>query len=172
MAPLLPRRAVHASLRVLGPAVHSEHLPLRVRRAITDRAALVGSRPRSVDCSGRVLNGVSGEWVGSGSSTSAGSLLYLHGGGYVLGSSASHRNLVAHLVKQVGAPAFVPNYRLAPEHRWPAALDDAVAAYLALLQQRPGEPVAVIGTRRAVASRSRWPWPCATEAPLRQRSSP
>jgi cation diffusion facilitator CzcD-associated flavoprotein CzcO/acetyl esterase/lipase len=72
-------------------------------------------------------------------------VLYLHGGGYVLGSAASHRNLVAHLVDRLRVPAFVAEYRLAPESRWPAALDDAVAAYLALLRERPGEPVAVVG---------------------------
>jgi cation diffusion facilitator CzcD-associated flavoprotein CzcO/acetyl esterase/lipase len=116
-----------------------------MQRAITDRAAIVGSSPRSVRHSPRPVGGVAGEWVEPEQSSGPGCVLYLHGGGHVLGSAASHRNVVAHLVDQVGVPAFVPNYRLAPEHRWPAALDDAVAAYLALGRTRPGDPIAVVG---------------------------
>ena len=62
----------------------------------------------------------------------AATLLYFHGGGYVAGSAATHRRWVSNLSWGVGANAFVPNYRLAPQHRFPAAVDDAVAAYLDL----------------------------------------
>jgi len=60
-------------------------------------------------------------------------LLYLHGGGYVTGNPATHRRFVARLAWEVGATAVVPAYRLAPAHRFPAALDDAVAAYRELV---------------------------------------
>lgn len=61
-------------------------------------------------------------------------MLYLHGGGYIACSPESHRPLVASLVRRVGGTAYVPDYRLAPEHPYPAALDDAVAAYRYLYQ--------------------------------------
>lgn len=61
-------------------------------------------------------------------------LLYLHGGGYIACSPESHRPLVASIVRRVGGTAYVPDYRLAPEHPYPAALDDAVAAYRHLYQ--------------------------------------
>ncbi|GBF56795.1 putative acetyl-hydrolase LipR [Candidatus Phycosocius bacilliformis] len=64
-----------------------------------------------------------------------GALLYLHGGGYGIGSPISHRHMVAQFVAATGMTAFVPNYRLAPEHGFPAAVDDAVAVYQALLDQ-------------------------------------
>lgn len=60
-------------------------------------------------------------------------LLYLHGGGYLAGSAATHRRMVARLAWEANADAFVPNYRLAPKHRFPAALDDAIGAYRELL---------------------------------------
>lgn len=62
-------------------------------------------------------------------------ILYLHGGGYVLGSPLSHRGLAAHLGQQSKAKVMVLDYRLAPEHPFPAAIEDAVAAYRALLAQ-------------------------------------
>jgi acetyl esterase/lipase len=61
-------------------------------------------------------------------------LLYLHGGGYTTGSPRTHRALVAHLAASAGRPAFTLDYRLAPEHPFPAAVDDAEAAYHALLR--------------------------------------
>lgn len=60
-------------------------------------------------------------------------LLYLHGGGYCLGSPRSHRALAGKLAAAIGCVALVPDYRLAPEHRFPAAVDDAVKAYRHLL---------------------------------------
>ena len=56
-------------------------------------------------------------------------LLYLHGGGYIACSPETHRSLVGSLVQRISGSAFVPKYRLAPEHPFPAALDDACAAY-------------------------------------------
>ena len=59
-------------------------------------------------------------------------ILYLHGGGFVLGSIDSHRHLMARLSRQADARCLALNYRLAPEHPYPAALDDALAAFRAL----------------------------------------
>ncbi|MCH8499837.1 MAG: alpha/beta hydrolase [Marinobacter sp.] len=64
-----------------------------------------------------------------------GALLYLHGGAYIIGSPATHRGLTGHLAKATGYQVFCIDYRLAPEHPFPAALDDAVAAYQALLAE-------------------------------------
>ncbi len=70
-------------------------------------------------------------------------ILYLHGGGYVTGSPATHRRFVARLVWETHTSAWVPAYRLAPAHRFPAAVDDAEAAYRDLLDRSvdPGEIV-------------------------------
>jgi acetyl esterase/lipase len=62
-------------------------------------------------------------------------LLFTHGGGFVVGSVATHRKLAGHLAKAVGCRALVLEYRLAPEHPFPAQLEDAVAAYRWLLGQ-------------------------------------
>lgn len=60
-------------------------------------------------------------------------ILYLHGGGYVFGSPRSHRDLGEHLSRAAQAPVFMLDYRLAPEHPFPTAVEDAVAAYRWLL---------------------------------------
>ncbi len=82
------------------------------------------------------LGGVDGEWV----ERRAGALphedrvvFYLHGGGYFLSSPRAHRPLTTALARVARAAVFAPDYRLAPEHPFPAALDDALAAYRALL---------------------------------------
>jgi acetyl esterase/lipase len=62
-------------------------------------------------------------------------MLYLHGGGYVAGSIDSHRNLTGHLAKAMGCPVLALDYRLAPEHPHPAAVEDATKAYRWLLAQ-------------------------------------
>jgi monoterpene epsilon-lactone hydrolase len=73
-------------------------------------------------------------------------LLYFHGGAYALGSAADSVGLAADVARRVGARAISVNYRLAPEHPFPAAVDDAVAAYRALLDQGlPSTSVAFVG---------------------------
>lgn len=62
-------------------------------------------------------------------------ILYLHGGGYCIGSPRSHRGLTAQLAHAAGTTAIVPDYRMAPEDPHPAAVDDALAAYRALLAE-------------------------------------
>lgn len=73
-------------------------------------------------------------------------ILYIHGGGFLAGSRKTHRELVARISKASGLPALVPEYRLAPEHVFPAALDDCVAAYRWLLKRgyAPGD-IAIAG---------------------------
>src|SRR5262245_2670852 len=73
------------------------------------------------------------EWVRVPGSRPDRTLLYLHGGGYMLGSLNTHRELVARLARALGARALHVDYRLAPEHACPAAVEDATAAYRWLL---------------------------------------
>lgn len=76
-----------------------------------------------------------GEWSEAPGVDCESVLLFLHGGGYVSGSLESHRHLVAEAGRQAGLRTFAPEYRLAPEHPFPAALDDAVEAYRFLLAE-------------------------------------
>jgi acetyl esterase/lipase len=82
-------------------------------------------------------------WVSSGAVTSDKVLLYLHGGGYLAGSTETHKRLVARLCRMTGMRAFLPEYRLAPENPLPAALQDAEAAFLHLTERgyRPSDIV-------------------------------
>jgi acetyl esterase/lipase len=90
--------------------------------------------------------GVPADEVRPDGAPAARSILYLHGGGYVLGSARSHRSLAKRIAFAAGARVVVPDYRLAPEHPFPAAVDDAVAAYRWLQLDAGGpERVAVAG---------------------------
>lgn len=81
------------------------------------------------------LNGVSAQKHTVGDVSGQATLLYFHGGGYVIGSPKSHSHLVAQFAATSGMTAYSADYRLAPEHVFPAAIDDAVLAYRALLDQ-------------------------------------
>ncbi|MBT9582594.1 alpha/beta hydrolase [bacterium] len=79
--------------------------------------------------------GLKGEWVRSRSSHNERVVLYLHGGGYFFCSPRTHRPVTSALASQLGGRTLALQYRLAPEHPYPAALNDAVAAYRWLLDQ-------------------------------------
>ena len=88
--------------------------------------------PADVRISSAQVGGVLGEWVeGTGSANAV--LLYLHGGGYTTMSPRTHRSLTSRLAAWSNARLFALDYRLSPEHPFPAAVDDAVAAYRALV---------------------------------------
>jgi monoterpene epsilon-lactone hydrolase len=98
-------------------------------------AALAASAPPPEDavCAPVDAGGVPAEWITASGAAADGALLYLHGGGYCMGSIDTHRPLAARLSAATGLRALVLDYRLAPEHPFPAAVDDATAAYRWLL---------------------------------------
>lgn len=82
-----------------------------------------------VSCARVSAGGVDGEWIAPGGAQQDKAILYFHGGGFRLGSVSSHRDLIARLADASGCRVLAINYRLAPEHRFPAPLEDAIAAY-------------------------------------------
>jgi len=80
------------------------------------------------------VGGVSGWWRRPEGAAAGAAILYLHGGAYIVGSARAYRNFVGQIASRAKLDAFIPNYRLAPEHAFPAAVDDARAAYDGLAQ--------------------------------------
>jgi acetyl esterase/lipase len=78
------------------------------------------------------------EWVLAPGAAPDVRLLYLHGGGFVSGCGGYYLPLAAHLSKAAGCAVLLPDYRLAPEHRFPAGLDDCVAAHQWMVENGPG----------------------------------
>ncbi len=72
-------------------------------------------------------------------------ILFLHGGGYCIGSRNSHRHVVSRLARASKLPVFVPEYRLAPEYPYPAGLEDALLVYRRLAANTPADRIAVAG---------------------------
>jgi acetyl esterase/lipase len=79
------------------------------------------------------INGLRAEWLTPKDHMDGKLLLYLHGGGYIVGGCDMHRQMVSHIARAGRIRALLPEYRLAPEHKYPAAIDDAVAIYRSLL---------------------------------------
>jgi acetyl esterase/lipase len=78
------------------------------------------------------LGGIPGIWVHPANGRSDQAILHLHGGWFNFGSAKAYRHLVGHIAARAGARAFIPDYRLAPEHPFPAATDDVLACYRGL----------------------------------------
>jgi epsilon-lactone hydrolase len=101
---------------------------------------------RDVKCDAVSAGGVKAEWIVPPNAANDRVILYLHGGGYVMGSINTHRAMVARIARASQARALALDYRMAPEHPFPAAVDDATAAYRWLLAQgyKPGK-IAISG---------------------------
>ncbi len=104
------------------------------QRARQERSGRFMPLPKQVRCRPVDAAGVPATWIEPPDATS-GVMLYLHGGAYSLGSVVTHRELIARLACATRRRALALNYRLAPEHPFPAALDDTAAAYGWLLAQ-------------------------------------
>ena len=105
----------------------------RQRRKDIDARGLQYGLAPDVGVEPVTANGVGAEWTATPKDARDAALLYLHGGGYVIGSLDSHRHLAAEAGRAAGVAALALDYRLAPEHPFPAAVDDAVAGYRFLL---------------------------------------
>jgi acetyl esterase/lipase len=81
------------------------------------------------------VGGVPGWWCRPTNAEEDVAILYLHGGAYILGSAKAYRNFVGQIAVRSGAAAFIPDYRLAPEHPFPSAIEDARAVYTGLTKR-------------------------------------
>jgi monoterpene epsilon-lactone hydrolase len=100
--------------------------------------------PDNVTFEPATIGGVPGFWVHPASSRSDEAILHVHGGWFNAGSASAYRHFVGHIAARAGARAFVPDYRLAPEHPFPSAVDDVLATYRGM-DRRGIERIAVTG---------------------------
>ena len=131
--------ARQVSRRVLNP-----RLPWEVQRRRLNRLVGPWPLPRGTSVTKTAWNGVPGEVVTAGG-TAAVTVVHFHGGGYCVGSPAEARDWAAHLIAQTGCRVILPEYRLAPEHPYPAAVADARAVVSAALREAAAGMVVVSG---------------------------
>ncbi|MDB5375188.1 MAG: Alpha/beta hydrolase fold-3 domain protein [Belnapia sp.] len=118
---------------------------LAERRRRLDALGTQHALPADVRIEPVSANGVPAEWNGTPGADASRVLLFLHGGGYVAGSLRSHRSMVAEAGRAAGVRCLALDYRLAPEHPFPAAVEDAVSGYRYLLDQGFTPPRIAIG---------------------------
>lgn len=114
-------------------ANYNKPLPVLRKKLVRDTRFL--KPPKDIQVTPVNAAGVSAEWLEPTHSSSDNVIIYLHGGGYVMGSPATHRGLVGRLAKSCGIRALSVDYRLAPEHPFPAALEDSLAVYQWVIDQ-------------------------------------
>ncbi|HEY2710859.1 MAG TPA: alpha/beta hydrolase [Caulobacteraceae bacterium] len=125
--------AMAAFIASLAPPADAPEPPWSERRAGYAAMGAAGSVPEGVTAIPLSLGGVPAEQITPAGADATRTIFYLHGGGYCIGGMASHRTMVAKVALAAGATAFNIDYPLAPEHPFPAAVDDAVAAWHALV---------------------------------------
>ena len=124
----------------------SDVLVIEKEREETDSLAALFKTRDDVDCTPVEVGNIPAEWITPPDTSNDGVILYFHGGSYNSGSLASHRSLVANIAVSTKSRLLNVDYRLAPEHPFPAAVDDAVTSYHWLLdnQVRP-EKIIIAG---------------------------
>ena len=127
-------------LRAAPPLADASVEELRARMGMFPAPPPEGTTVDPVDA-----GGVPAEWVNAPDADAGHVLLWLHGGGYCLGSLDTHRNLAGRLSAATGSFVLLADYRLAPEHCYPAAVDDAVEVYRWLLQNGTDPTRMVVG---------------------------
>jgi acetyl esterase/lipase len=119
--------------------------PLDQRRREWEAAARLDVLPRGARFSSVEAGGVRSEWMEMPHVDRSRVVLLLHGGGYNAGSPRTHRKMAAHLSRAAHARVLTPDYRLAPEHPFPAGVKDALRAYGFLLEQGFAEEQIIVG---------------------------
>lgn len=145
MQSLRSRVYYHLTRRALAKS-RALKLPIAQGRLAREQQSLrVLRMPPGLRAERCTVAGVSGEWLRPQRADEDGVVLYLHGGAYVYGSTITHRGLASALAAAAGQAVLNIDYRLAPEHPFPAGLEDALAVYRALTQMHPGRAIAVAG---------------------------
>jgi acetyl esterase/lipase len=139
---------MRAGARQLGRRCLDPAFPWRVQRTRLDQLTRPFLLPRGTTVTEQRIGGVPAEVVSAGKPSAPGTVVHFHGGGYCIGSPRTLRGWAAHLSAQTGCRVVLPEYRLAPEHPHPAALQDARAVLTALAGEAEGTgpgPVVVSG---------------------------
>lgn len=105
------------------------------QRAKMEAFATLFPVPDDVRCEPTTIGPIPAEWMRPAGGARDGAILYLHGGGYSIGSINTHRALIASIAREARLQALAIDYRLAPESPFPAAVEDATAAYRWLIAQ-------------------------------------
>lgn len=115
-------------------------MPLDQLRELFDGWGDLSSMPQGVQFRDATIAGVPGVWATPDNADQSRVVICCHGGGFVVGSSKSHRKMYGHLAKAMGCPTFTMDYTRAPENPHPGIVDEAVAVYGKLLEQgyKPG----------------------------------
>jgi cation diffusion facilitator CzcD-associated flavoprotein CzcO/acetyl esterase/lipase len=124
---------VKAATLLLQRGPHQPWIPLGAQRSFQDVAARITRLPPGVSETSEDLGGVRCDRIAGEGADEERAILFLHGGAYTAGSLRTHRGIASQLAVAAGVPVHLADYRLAPEHPYPAAVDDALAAYLGLL---------------------------------------
>jgi len=138
----LPPAVMRLGVRQLGRRCLDPALPWPVQRTRLDQLTGASLLPRGTTVAEQAIAGVPAKVVSSRAAGSHPTVIHFHGGGYCVGSARTVRSWAAHLSAQTGCRVVLPEYRLAPEHPHPAALEDARAVLRALSgQTKPGSVV-------------------------------
>lgn len=131
-----PLPVLRATMRWLVRPVYGPPVPVSVQRRVGDLLGRIQPQPRGVLVTDVLLGGRrTRRYAPVGARTDA-AVLWVHGGAFLTGSSATHGSFAAYLSVAVGAPVYLLDYRLAPEHRHPAAVEDVVAALALVPEER------------------------------------
>ena len=141
----LPPATMRLGMRQAGRRCLDPALPWQVQRTRLDQVTRISLLPRRTTVTEQTIAGLRAEVVSSGAPGSRLTVVHFHGGGYCLGSARMARSWAAHLSAQTGCRVVLPEYRLAPEHPYPAALKDARAVITALSGEADPGPVVVSG---------------------------
>ena len=120
-------------INIFGSQPRMVDLSIEEQRAQMEVGLTQFQLPTDVSCDPVDAGGVPAEWIATPGVVAERVICYLHGGGYVLGSINTHREMVSRLSRAAGARVLILDYRLAPENPFPAAVDDSLAAYRWLL---------------------------------------
>jgi cation diffusion facilitator CzcD-associated flavoprotein CzcO/acetyl esterase/lipase len=129
----LPRPVGKFVTRALQRSIQRPWIPVGMQRAWTETAARITRIPRNVTVAHETLGARPCDRIAAEGADPERAILYLHGGAYVVGSPRTHRGLAAQIAVAGGVPVHLLDYRLGPEHKHPAGLEDTLAAYRELV---------------------------------------
>lgn len=125
----VPTSVMRATVRLSAPRILSPSVPVPRQRKLLDLIGRLAVYPRDTTVDRTTLGGRPCERIVVAGADPRRAVLYLHGGAYVVGGAGTHRALAAHLAAASAATVHLLDYRLAPEAPYPAAVEDALAAY-------------------------------------------